>query len=357
MYSPRVSPSRPNTHTSPSKHAISSTQSEEYLYSIAQLTAHSGVKTPGIRGDKNLSIPLGEDFDDERIERLRDAARLLKRDLANNPRSDTYIFHDPIRPKKYEPTCLLPSTKSPVPVLAISDVIRPATSPKVPMVEMYDGKSGRRLPVSGSSPVSRDEVSSIAGSDMTPKRTPIRAQNLNTRLQHEILRVEATEREREWEREKEREQSYTDSEGYSDKMGGQDSPAWEEIREREMDGEDRGDFEGPELTVQDPKGLPVVDDVTHTESYTVLSSPRSRERSRSPWEKRRVSMIPLPTRRYRSPDKMRPHELEGKPAKVNRPCTLLLYILLIYYSLIDLIPLRRLADVPSCQLDSLYELS
>lgn len=298
MYSPRISPSHPNSQPSqsPFREALASSQSEEYLYSIAQLTAHSGVKIPGIRGETPVRRPSEGSLDAPAVERLHAAARLLERDLASKPKGDTYIAHQPRGGLiKYQATTRQPFSSAPSPVLAISSVERPAFSAKVAPVETYD-KSGRRISVSAPASIPRSACKALSDSELgeervlSPRRALDRARNLLSQL------------------ESEREQSYTDSEGYSERNGGLESPTlWE--------GEEKGDYEGLVPTSQASKRNPRDSPrgrggSVYTETSSIRSaSPKSRGRSRSPWDERRMSHIPVPIRNYISPDKLRPDEM------------------------------------------------
>lgn len=299
MYSPRISPSHPNNQLShtPSKDAFISSQSEEYLYSIAQLTAHSGVKIPGIRGETPVRRPSEGSLDAPAVERLQAAAKLLERDLASKPRGDTYIAHQPRGGMQmYQATSSRPPfSAAPSPVLAISSVERPAFSVKAAPVEFYD-KCGRRLSVSAPASIPRSAIKAQSDCEvaeegvLSPLKALERARSILSQL------------------ESEREQSYTDSEGYSERNGGQESPPlWEN--------EDRGDYEGLVPSSQavrrrpgdSPRGR---GGSVYTETSSLRSlSPKSRGRSRSPWDERRLTSIPLPIRNYISPDKLRPDEL------------------------------------------------
>ena len=298
MYSPRISPNHPNHQPSqtPFKEALTSSQSEEYLYSIAQLTAHSGVKIPGIRGEIPVRRPSEGSLDGPAVERLHEAAKLLERDLASKSRGDTYIAHQPRGGmKKYQAAPRPPFSAAPSPVLAISSVERPAFSAKGAPLEFYD-KCGRRLSASAPASIPRTATKAQSDSDvaeegvLSPRRALERARSLLSQL------------------ESEREQSYTDSEGYSERNGGLESPPlWE--------GEDRGDYEGlvpssqaPRRRAGDsPRGR---GGSVYTETSSLRSaSPKSRGRSRSPWDEKRMTNIPVPIRNYISPDKLRPDEL------------------------------------------------
>jgi hypothetical protein len=300
MYSPRISPNHPNNQPfqtqTPFKEALTSSQSEEYLYSIAQLTAHSGIKVPGIRGETPIRRPSEGSLDTPAVERLQAAAKLLERDLASKPRGDTYIAHQPRGGmKKYQATSMPPFSAIPSPVLAISSVERPAFNAKVAPLEFYD-KCGRRLSVSAPASIPRSATKASSDCEvaeegvLSPRRALERARSLLSQLDSE------------------REQCYTDSEGYSERNGGLESPPlWE--------GEDRGDYEGLVPSSQacrrrggdSPRGR---GGSVYTETSSLRSaSPKSRGRSRSPWDERRMTNIHVPSRNYISPDKLRPDEL------------------------------------------------
>jgi hypothetical protein len=298
MYSPRISPSHLNNQPTqtPLKEALTSSQSEEYLYSIAQLTAHSGIKIPGIRGETPIRRPSEGSLDAPAVERLQAAAKLLERDLASKPRGDTYIAHQPRGGmKKYEATSMPPFSAAPSPVLAISSVERPAFSAKVVPLEFYD-KSGRRLSVSAPASIPRSSIKEQSDCEvaeegvLSPRRALERARSLLSQV------------------ESDREQCYTDSEGYSERNGGLESPPL-------LGDEDRGDFEGlvpsshssRRRAEDSPRGR---GGSVYTETSSLRSaSPKNRGRSRSPWDERRMTNIPVPTRNYISPDKLRPDEL------------------------------------------------
>ena len=282
MYSPRISPNRSNCH-SPlhSLKVFGTAQSEEYLYSIAQLTAHSGIKTPGIRGETVLKRNTDSDMDDIQRERIEEAARMLKRDLSAMPKSDVYITvkNEPYRePYKYEPTCLSSDYN-------LNSVDEPAATEHT-----LQSKTGQKmsptLPGLTGSKGFLEEKSSGEIYVSNPRQALERARDLISRLECE------------------REQSYTDSEGgYSERNGGHDTPtssSWGgdkdmERREGREGREDRDYSHQESRSKSPPKGIKL---------STRSLSPRSkgRGRSRSPWDGRRVSRIPAPIRCYRSPD-------------------------------------------------------
>jgi hypothetical protein len=282
MYSPRISPNRSNCH-SPlhSPKVFGTAQSEEYLYSIAQLTAHSGIKTPGIRGETVLRKDSGSDMDDIQRERIEEAARMLKRDLSAMPKADVYITvkNDPYKdPFRYEPTSLQDDYTSDT-----------ATEP-LDAEHTQQSKTGQKvhspLPALTNSKGFLEEKSSSEACGSNPRQALERARDLISRLECE------------------REQSYTDSEGYSERNGGHDTPSssW---GDKDMEG--RESREGME--VREDRGFDLRESRSssplHGVQLSVRSlSPRStgRGRSRSPWDGRRVSRIPAPIRCYRSPD-------------------------------------------------------
>ena len=281
MYSPRISPNRSNCHSplhSPKE--FGTAQSEEYLYSIAQLTAHSGIKTPGIRGETVLKRNTDADMNDVQRERIEEAARLLKRDLSAMPKADVYITvkNDPYRdPFKYEPTCLSSDYN-------LNSIEEPAD-----VEHILQSKTGQKMsttpPALTGNKGFLEEKSSGEMYVSNPKQALERARDL-------ILRLEC-----------EREQSYTDSEGgYSERNGGHDTPTSLWGGDKHMEGrqgregrDDRDYFHQESRSKSPPKGIKL---------STRSLSPRSkgRGRSRSPWDGRRVSRIPAPIRCYRSPD-------------------------------------------------------
>lgn len=285
MYSPRISPNRSNCH-SPlhSPKVFGTAQSEEYLYSIAQLTAHSGIKTPGIRGETVLRKDSGSDMDDIQRERIEEAARMLKRDLSAMPKADVYITvkNDPYKdPFRYEPTSLQ------------DDCTSDSATELVDAEHTQQSKTCQKLhstlPALTSSKGFLEEKSSSEACGSNPRQALERARGLISRLECE------------------REQSYTDSEGYSERNGGHDTPpsSWDD---KDMEGRDeregrngRDRREDRDFDLRESKSSSPL----HGMQLSVRSlSPRStgRGRSRSPWDGRRVSRIPAPIRCYRSPD-------------------------------------------------------
>ena len=306
MYSPRISPNRSNCHSpSHSPKVFGTAQSEEYLYSIAQLTAHSGIKTPGIRGETVLRKNTDTDMNDVQRERIEEAARMLKRDLLAMPKSDVYITvkNDPYRdPFKYGPTCLSSDYN-----LNLNSIEEPAA-----VDHTLQSKTGQRMspiqPTLTGNKGFLEEKSSGEIYVSNPRQALERARDLISRLECE------------------REQSYTDSEGgYSERNGGHDTPTsswggdkYTEGREGREGKEDRDYSHQESRSKSPPKGIKL---------STRSLSPRSkgRGRSRSPWDGRRVSRIPAPTRCYRSPD-----------GRVSSDKVSLLYIALplyLYYTL------------------------
>ena len=173
MYSPHVSPRRTDgTGTGGTRDfsptdtpSVLSLQSQEYLYSVAQLVAHSGIRSPqqilpqSPPRPRTKSVPSirpdglsdhNNELSGDRVDQLDAAARLLERDLASKPDEFSDAFHHDYRANEnYD---LRFSEKSNHNVLSSDNLkeyqyqsSRPQPSPKVPNVETYDSKSGRRL--------------------------------------------------------------------------------------------------------------------------------------------------------------------------------------------------------------------
>ena len=280
MYSPRISPNRSNCHSPVhSPKVFGTAQSEEYLYSIAQLTAHSGIKTPGIRGETVLRKISGLDMDDVQRERIEEAARMLNRDLSAMPKADVYITvkNDPYRdPLKYVPTSLQSDYNS---CLAQEPAAAERTSRGNVTPPALTGSKGFL-----------EEKSSAEIYGSNPRQALERARDMISRLECE------------------REKSYTYFEGYSERNGGHDTPtsSWEV--DKDMEGREGRDGRGDRgCTLRESRSRSPPHEI---DLSTRSLSPRSRGRgrSRSPWDGRRVSGIPAPIRCYRSPDGRMPNE-------------------------------------------------
>lgn len=268
MYSPHVSPKRSDgTGTggtrdfSPSDTpSVLSLQSQEYLYSVAQLVAHSGIRSPhqmlpvSPPRPRAKSVPSirPEDLPDrhtelseDRVDRLHAAARLLERDLASNPDRleefpDRLAFHHDYRANEnYD---LRFSEKSNRNVVSSGNLkeydyqsMKPQRSPKVPNVETYDGKSGRRLSLLSisspgvvpksyleqhlSSPKLSSERSKINSKKLSDRSrcTPLLPSEQSKEKRSKIaVKTEKSESEIDFESEKD-EYSASESEGYSAK--------------------------------------------------------------------------------------------------------------------------------------------
>ena len=183
MYSPHVSPDRSdgtgNGRTrdfSPTDTpSVLSLQSQEYLYSVAQLVAHSGIKTPcqtvpqssfrprskSVPSIRPGGISSVNGLSENQVDRLQTAAILLESDLASRPKgfAESPFYDDYRASENYDLRFSEKShSNSVAPLMTTGNSkeyqyqsIRSQLSPRAPIVETYDSKSGRRLSLSSTS--------------------------------------------------------------------------------------------------------------------------------------------------------------------------------------------------------------
>ena len=385
MYSPGVSPTNipPRRDTrggervekgererdpSPSECSVLSSHSQEYLYSVAQLQAHSGVKIPGLessppRPRAHSMAPARPGYEEPSVDRLHAAAKMLERDLASRPKEDhstqeSYTDNtnansinegagnrfDPRTSSERDFNSYIPSRVTPRGYLPY----KAAPSPKVPLMETYDGKSGRRLfsappsVVKGAGGAGGGEEEEKTGYEVrvgSPRRALERARGLISRIEGEVDRAgrEASDRDRDRERERDsshrdRDGRFNEGEGYELRNGGHESPLYERSRsngrESARDGRDRdGSIRDGRDGMGSAKRPPSSSSSNHASYYDESSPPSrpqgwggyspsvSQKRSKDA-KKSTTALPPSPIRQYISPQRQGPSDLTRKPFKV-----------------------------------------